>query len=162
VTGDDWVEGLPDDQVASDYRGGREIDLCAAIAHLLLRERVIVAPLKPDPVAGCSALLVNASDVFMWACTEWEPLPYDEIASLYEFDHADPNFGTMAWCIAKRQTMPQAPVARDMRAWGWDLEALIAGAGVAAFTPRKWTEEELAAASAKAEELAAFLGEAAT
>lgn len=70
---------------------------------------------------------VNASDVFMWACADGEDLPYDQIEPLYRRVLAHGMAGKEQWLCIRRNSQPQACVARDMKAvgaWSDEMAAL--------------------------------------
>ena len=75
-----------------------------------------------------ACLFVDCSDVFTWACAEAEELPFAQVERLYRMWRRDPAWGAAAWCIMRRATPPQKPVADRMGAAGlWDLGRLAAG-----------------------------------
>lgn len=74
------------------------------------------------------SLHVNCNDVFGWGCADAEDITHDEIHELYKMWKTDPLYGTAAWCIKKRKSMPQSPVEKNIRKAGiWNLEELIKG-----------------------------------
>jgi len=75
------------------------------------------------------AVCVNCNDVFAWACSDAERLPYDEIESLYIHWELDPEWGPAIWCMKRRNQMPQKPVEDIIRKIGkWDFDFLQIGA----------------------------------
>ena len=114
-----------------------------ALAHLLISERVFInnhwwksaikkndlhrLPENPWPEDACETfgIFVNCNDVFAWACADAEEMTHDELESVYEHFEKDPVYGTVVWCIKKRQQMPQAPVYDDIQKAGiWDLDEI--------------------------------------
>lgn len=115
------------------FDSGSFFDVEQAIAQLLLEEILFAngrpyAMSKGEPSSGETIVLfVNCSDVFVWGCADGEDLPYEEIEPLYRLVLAHGHAGKEKWCCMRRNTKPQACVARDMKAAGaWDdkMEAL--------------------------------------
>ncbi len=119
------------------YLAMREGDIVfrpeGALAHLLLNDVIHLNSRHwmkdlPDDVRNATALFVGCNDVFAWACSDAEELPYHEIENLYAMWRKDPMWGPAVWCIIRRKQMPQKPVERDIRAAGiWDLDSLGLG-----------------------------------
>ncbi len=73
-------------------------------------------------------LLVNANDVFAWACGDSEPLPAYDIKDYYtNVFKSNERFISTKWVCKHRGMKPQGPIVRDMKLAGvWDdeMEAL--------------------------------------
>ena len=105
--------------------GTEWFDEGAAVAHLLLREKIFVTTANSGPELGRAQLAVFCNDVFMWGCADAEPLSYHDIEEVYKMDRQDPQWGTEIWCIKRRGEMPQKPVADDIRKSGiWNLDEM--------------------------------------
>jgi hypothetical protein len=72
------------------------------------------------------SLHVNCNDIFAWGCADSEDIRCGELKDLTDLYLKDEAWGAAVWCIKKRRQMPQAPVAKDMREAGYNLEELIA------------------------------------
>ena len=103
-----------------------------ALAHLLVNEAVFINSnwwRKDWPELACEGIgvFVDCSDIFEWGCADGEPLPFDEIESLYRMWKKDPHWGGAVWCIMRRKIGPQRPVAdRIAKAGIWDLPEMMA------------------------------------
>jgi predicted metal-binding transcription factor (methanogenesis marker protein 9) len=80
---------------------------------------------------GAMALAVNANDVFLWACADFELFTSDEIQGLYEacFDEEgyEKPWGSVKWVCKHRKMRPQHPMEDAMKKdgyWDEELEAL--------------------------------------
>jgi len=76
-------------------------------------------------------LYVNCNDVFWWAVADCEPIPYDEIQTLYELcfneNGEKKRFGSVIWACLKRGMRPQHPIEDEIKkegAWTPELESL--------------------------------------
>jgi hypothetical protein len=71
---------------------------------------------------------VGCNDVFAWACSDSEPLPYKQIETLYRMWIKDPSWGPAVWCMIQRNQMPQKPVEDIIRREGiWSFDELKLG-----------------------------------
>ena len=116
-----------------EYQDGRKEILFEpelALAALLLAEQVGLNAQwwrkdLPDPDRKMMAVFAHCSDVFAWGCSDAEDIPYAELRPLYEAWVKDPAWGVAVWCIQRRGTLPQAPLAKLIRAAGiWDLDTM--------------------------------------
>ncbi len=104
-----------------------------ALAHLLLEGIVSINVTwwrkdlsESDQKAIC--VFVNCNDVFMWACSDAENLPYSEIENLYKMYLKDPDWGPAVWCMQKRNMMPQKPLYDRIKKQGiWNLKKMKLG-----------------------------------
>ena len=116
------------------FEASIKFDAAKALAVLLAHEVVFVNSnwwheSWPEEAQKSIAVCVNCSDVFAWACSDAERLPYDEIESLYIHWELDPDWGPAIWCMKRRNQMPQKPVEDIIRKLGkWDLDFLQLGA----------------------------------
>jgi len=102
-----------------------------ALAHLLINDVVMLNSYWwkrrgddtrwTEDESKAIAVAVVCNDVFAWACADAEPLPYDEIETLYKAWRFDPDYGVIKWCCAQRNQKPQKPLEDMMRnAGAWD------------------------------------------
>lgn len=92
----------------------------------------------PEDAQKTTALCVNCSDVFAWACADAEGITLDEIPDLYRMWRKDAEWGAAVWCMLKRGQMPQKPLEGIIRkAAIWDLDGLPLKAN--------WQDAEVAA-----------------
>lgn len=101
-----------------------------ALAHLLIEEQIFLNSNHWEKdwtkeQRDMFAVLVNCSDVFMWACADCIPLRYKELDTLWQFYSKDPKWGTAVWAMHQRKLMPQKPVYDSIQKEGiWDLDKL--------------------------------------
>ena len=103
----------------------------AAIAELIQNNILCAVNLRYEnfrgEIAGTTVgLVVNAGDVFMWACGDSENVATDEIEDLYKA-WKENKLGVMKWCCLHRKQRPQDAVEIAMKEAGiWDaqMEAL--------------------------------------
>jgi len=63
------------------------------------------------------------NDVFVWACSDAEPIKPSEFHELYELHEDNKQWGAMKWACKKRNLQPQVPIVVDMKKDGyWDEE----------------------------------------
>lgn len=75
----------------------------------------------PEAARNKAGLFVNCNDIFAWACSDAERLPYDGIQSLYDMWLEDKSWGPAKWCAIQRNQKPQGPVIDAMKKAGvWD------------------------------------------
>ena len=104
-----------------------------ALAHLLLNEVIFLnnhwwRKDLPEATRDEISINVNCNDVFAWACSDSETLPYCQIESLYRMWIKDPEWGAAVWCIQQRKQRPQAPVESGIKKGGvWDLDSMDLG-----------------------------------
>lgn len=97
-----------------------------ALAHLLMNEVVFInskwwEKACPEHVRNSIHVAVNCNDIFAWACSDAEVLPYDQIETLYRMWRDDPSWGPAKWCAIQRNQKPQKPVIDAMKKAGvWD------------------------------------------
>ena len=76
-----------------------------------------------------ASVWVNCNDNWFWACADAEPLPIQEIESLYNEWKADPKWGSHKWACKRRNLRPQVPIVKAMKkdgTWTDEMEALPA------------------------------------
>ena len=101
-----------------------------ALGHLLINEVIFIndhwwEDEWPEKAKKSISLNVNCNDVFMWGCADAEELPYSELENLYNMWKKDPVWGSVVWCMIRRELMPQKPVEDIIKKMGiWDLKAL--------------------------------------
>lgn len=104
-----------------------------ALAQLLLEEVVFRNTFWhekdwPEDARKGSCFYVNCNDLFMWGCSDAEPLDLSDSAqlrNLYEFWIKDRKDGAAVWCMISRSIMPQRPYEKKIRDAGiWDLDAI--------------------------------------
>lgn len=62
---------------------------------------------RGDGVRG--TLCLNMNDVFFWGCADYEEVPDDLVAEVYNAWKADPMNGVVRWVSRRRGTKPQKP-----------------------------------------------------
>lgn len=68
-------------------------------------------------------IVVNASDLFAWACADSIDLTMTELPYLYDMWKADTTWGVSRWICIKEGLKPQRPIVTDMKKSGvWDSE----------------------------------------
>lgn len=116
---------------SNEKRTFLEFDNGKALAYLLMCEKVFindyrrVIDKKTQEEFVVTSILVNCNDVFAWACADAEEITSKELKELYYYVKKDMDYGSIVWCIKKRNMMPQKPVY-DMikRAGIWDLDSM--------------------------------------
>lgn len=76
---------------------------------------------------GRIVISVNCNDLFCWACSDAEEVPYNQIALLYRAWEKEGWRGASKWACKRRGERPQKPIEKRWREAGdWDeeLEAL--------------------------------------
>lgn len=92
-----------------------------ALAYLLATENCILAKRK----AGGLAILVVCNDVFAWGYSDLAEIDRSELKELYEMVRKDKGLGAAVWCCKKRGSMPQGPVAAEIRKAGiWPIDEM--------------------------------------
>ena len=73
-------------------------------------------------------LIVNCSDIFVWACSDGEQIKtIEELKEIYKWCVQYPDYGSIIWCCIKRNMQPQSPVAKRMKeqnSWPKVLDSL--------------------------------------
>ena len=118
---------LPLEEVVYECEGEQMCNEEYALAQLLIDS--VLLPFEATDSLGkkTTALFVNTSDDFAWGCADCEPLPTNQIPSLYRMYASDRSWGALRWACLRRNMQPQAPRKRKMiEAGSWDaiLEAL--------------------------------------
>lgn len=86
-------------------------------------------------------IAVNCNDMFAWGCADAQEATLSEVPDIFEHWLKDPKWGTIIWCMKKRNMMPQPPVERMIRVAGfWDLDSM--GLEESPFK-EDWSEENL-------------------
>jgi hypothetical protein len=93
---------FPPNEVVYEYEGERMCSEELALAQLLADDVLLPFQLKDSRGAPTTALFVNTSDDFAWACADCEPLPNDEIPNLYSMHVADRTWGALRWACLRR------------------------------------------------------------
>jgi hypothetical protein len=93
---------------------------CLKIAHLLVEGILFTNNGHWDSnwTKDKTTLHVSCNDLFAWGCADAEDILHSEISELYSMYRKDPIWGASAWCIKKRNLMPQSPVEKKMRESG--------------------------------------------
>ena len=102
---------------------GQELFYEEQALGLMLRNGVIYTGILEDGPgeSGPIALYVLCNDLFAWACSDQEVLPFDQVENLYRMYRADPRWGPQKWCCVQRKSQPQHPVVESMKEEGaWD------------------------------------------
>lgn len=93
-----------------------------ALGWLMLKE---VCHMWWDEDERQLGIYVKCNDVFAWACSDSEPIHYNEIRELYDFVLKDEKWGSTMWCVKKRKEMPQPPCVDLIEKSGiWDFQKL--------------------------------------
>ena len=85
-----------------------------ALARLLADDIIFM---RSDKEKNAFRFFVNCNDIFAWACSDAEPLHYEDIQSLYHMYLKDRTWGSAKWCCIKRNQKPQGPVIDLMHRW---------------------------------------------
>lgn len=68
---------------------------------------------------------VNCSDTFMYASSDAEEVFYDELEDLFNHWKQDKQYGSIVWCIKKRNEMPLNPIVNIIEKMDiWDLQSM--------------------------------------
>ena len=78
-----------------------------------------------EDACNMTSLNVICNDVFSWGCADSEEVAFDEIEDLYEHVEKDSSYGSVIWCIKKRNEYPQEPIYDMIKNYGiWDLDLM--------------------------------------
>lgn len=124
----DIVWTLEPDDIEYTYNNKSHFEKDKALAYLIMNDVVFLNSKwykkeLPENERDSINVIVNCNDIFAWACSDGEDLPYNEIPNLYELCKKYPSWGGALWCMIQRKEMPQDAVADAMRESGIDLEA---------------------------------------
>ena len=115
-----------DEDVFIDYEG-EELCVEETCLEILLRDDCLVLFDFGEGDGKTVGLAVNCSDVFAWACADFERFLIKDISPLYKAHRANPRWGSLIWCCIKRNQKPQPPIIKDMKkdgVWTDELETL--------------------------------------
>lgn len=108
---------------------GECFDEDLALAELIESDTIVCFPAKVTLQDGADykfiGLNIRHSDLFMWACSDYEHIEYDDLRSIY--DASLQPFGIEKWCCKKRGLQPQRPIREQMKTaecWDDEMEAL--------------------------------------
>ena len=66
-------------------------------------------------------ILVDCSDLFAWGCCDYQEVPRDKLADLFDMWYGDRRWGSDKWCCEQRNQKPQEAVVDVMKEAGvWD------------------------------------------
>jgi hypothetical protein len=90
-----------------------------ALSYLLFEQVIFVNSFwykedLPDDIQRSIGLFVNCGDVFAYACSDAEPVNYDDLEEVYDFYIKDRLNGIAAWCIKKRGIRPIVEVYESL------------------------------------------------
>ena len=116
-------------ELVNPYFDG-DFDEGCAVSHMLAEEVLIIGHLvvpKDGVIPEQAAISVLANDLWAWACSDYVPLPVDQIEKLYKMFLDSSGWGTAKWCCIHKGRQPQPPVKANMIAdgvWCDELESL--------------------------------------
>lgn len=128
ITDDDvyWEMTWPQDRHPDKPPIEMIFDHRDALARLLAEEVLFTNSFHwekewPEAARNKAGLFVNCNDIFAWACSDAERLPYEGIQSLYDMWLENKDWGPAKWCAIQRNQKPQGPVIDAMKNAGvWD------------------------------------------
>jgi hypothetical protein len=93
------------------YKDGEVFDEEMAVAELLSAEKIVIGGLiEYENDKSIASLDVIANDVWMWGCSDSEPLPINEIKNLWLMYKENKIWGDVWWSCKQRNMQPQEPV----------------------------------------------------
>lgn len=107
-----------------------EFDNGKALSYLLLNDIMFLNThwYKKDwseEAKNTTSLVVNCNDVFAWGCADAEEVTLKDLKDLYYHVKKDKNYGSIVWCIKKRNMLPQKPVYDIIQNDGvWNLDEM--------------------------------------
>ena len=103
------------------------------VAHLLINDVLFLntnwsEKEWPEEARHGVILLINCNDCF-GPYADCERIQLNEISILYKLWRRDPDYGPIAWVMAKRKqrTWSHKKIEERMKELGWDIDALVRG-----------------------------------